>query len=91
MFFHIIFDMILYMRNIQISLDDSMLSFIDEVAESAQKTRAALIREAVASWIKHKSVERFETDWIEALRAKRPTESGGDGEAWMAAEAWEKP
>lgn len=79
------------MRNIQISLNDASLTFIDGEAESAQKTRAALIREAVELWIRRKGVERFEDRWIAALKAGSRVESPGEADAWLAAEAWDKP
>jgi predicted transcriptional regulator len=78
------------MKNLQITIDDAMLLSLDEAAESQRKTRAALIREAIADWLQRKNIEQFENQWISALKRGRSTDSA-EGEAWLAAEAWDEP
>lgn len=78
------------MKSLQISIDDTMVSFLDRVAEHQQKTRTALIREAIAFWIRQKNIEQFESQWISALKSGHSAYPGED-EAWLAAEAWSEP
>jgi len=78
------------MKSLQISIDDTMVSFLDTVAEHQQKTRTALIREAIACWIRQKKVEQFESQWISSLKIEKNTYQEVD-EAWMAAEDWGEP
>jgi metal-responsive CopG/Arc/MetJ family transcriptional regulator len=77
------------MKNLQISIDDMMLSYLDRVAELQQKTRTALIREAIAYWIRQKNIEQFENQWIGALKNNK-TAYPEEEEAWLAAEAWDE-
>jgi predicted transcriptional regulator len=77
------------MKNLQISIEDTMVSYLDRLAEHQQKTRTALIREAIAYWIRYKNIEQFESQWISALKS----DTRGfpeDDEAWLAAEAWDE-
>jgi len=78
------------MKNLQITIDDTMVSYLDRVAEHQQKTRTALIREAIAYWIRCKNIEQFESQWISALKTGQPGYQEED-ESWMAAETWGEP
>ncbi len=80
----------IYMKTMQIALDDTLVSFLDGLAAHQQKTRTALIREAIKYWIQQKNIEQFETQWISALKkdqSKYPDEAA----TWLAAEAWNEP
>lgn len=77
------------MKNLQITIDDTMVSYLDRVAELQQKTRTALIREAIAYWIQRKNIEQFESHWIGALKTNKSAYPEED-EAWLAAEAWDE-
>ncbi|MFP4617299.1 MAG: hypothetical protein ACLFMZ_00520 [Spirochaetaceae bacterium] len=46
------------------------------------------LRDALRYWIKQCAVDRFEADWIAALKSDQP-EYSDDTELWMAAEAWD--
>jgi predicted transcriptional regulator len=76
------------MKNLQVSIEDTMLSYLDKVAELQQKTRTALIREAIAYWIRRKNIEQFENQWIIALKNGKSAYPEED-DAWMVAEAWD--
>jgi predicted transcriptional regulator len=76
------------MKNLQIGIEDSMVSYLDRIADEQHKTRSAVIREALKHWIKQSAVERFESQWIEALK-KEDTQFSDDSELWMAAEEWD--
>ncbi len=78
------------MKNLQITIDDTMVSYLDRVAELQQKTRTALIREAIAYWIRRRTIEQFESQWICALKSGK-NEYQDEDEVWMAAEAWGEP
>lgn len=77
------------MKNLQIALDDTMVSYLDRIASQQHKTRTAVIREAILCWIKQSAVERFEVDWIAALKSDQ-SEYSDETELWMAAEAWDE-
>jgi len=87
--FYILYYIIYYMKNLQIGLDDKVVSFLDHIASEQHKTRSAVIRDAIYHWIKQSAAERFEADWIAALKSDK-TEYSDDTELWMAAEAWDE-
>lgn len=70
-------------------MDDTMVSYLDRIASQQHKTRTAVIREAILFWIKQSAVERFELDWITALKSDQ-LEYSDETELWMAAEAWDE-
>ncbi len=78
------------MKNLQITIDEAMLMSLDEAAEHQQKTRTALIREAIADWLQRRNIEQFESQWIYAIKRDRSGDSA-EGEAWAAAESWGEP
>lgn len=77
------------MKNLQIALDDNLVSYLDRIASQQHKTRAAVIRDALSFWIKQSAVDRFERDWITALKNDQ-SEYPDDTELWLAAEAWDE-
>jgi len=77
------------MKNHQINLDNNIISFIEKVTKEQQKTRYTVIREALSYWIKHKTIDEFETKWICALQEEKKNYSE-DTEAWMNAEQWDE-
>jgi len=77
------------MKNLQISLDNNIVSFIEKITKEEQKTRSAVIREALNYWIKQKTIEEFEANWISALQKDKMSYSD-DTEAWLAAEQWDE-
>jgi predicted transcriptional regulator len=82
-------DMIINMKNLQIALEDNIVFYLDRMAAEQHKTRTALIREALRHWIMQGAVEKFEADWIAALKSDQ-RDYTDDAELWMAAEAWEE-
>lgn len=75
------------MKNLQIGLEDSVVSYLDRIASEQHKTRTAVIRDAIRHWIRRNAVGRFEEDWIAALNSDQ-TEYSDDTELWMAAEVF---
>jgi metal-responsive CopG/Arc/MetJ family transcriptional regulator len=74
------------MKNVQISFDEELLETVDKVAESANASRSAIVREALKTWIRQREVESFEREWIAKLR-ERPQDTK-EAEAWLGAESW---
>ncbi|MCK5196810.1 MAG: CopG family transcriptional regulator [Spirochaetales bacterium] len=77
------------MKNLQISLDSNIITFIEKITKEQHKTRSAVIREAISYWIQHKTIEEFENQWISALKEEEPDYTKED-EAWMDAEQWDE-
>ncbi len=74
------------MKNVQISLDEERIAQLDQVAGDQQKTRTAVIREAIDAWVRRQRIAFFEQQWISAAQADR-SDDGID--EWVAAESWE--
>jgi len=74
------------MKNVQISFDKELLNTIDRFATASRRSRSAVVREAVKTWILQKEIKEFEDDWIEKL--KEITVGPDDSEAWLKAEKW---
>jgi len=79
------------MKNLQISLDNNIIAFIEKITKEQHKTRSAVIREAINYWIKYKTIDEFESQWISALQEEEPKYNAADDEAWMNAEHWDEP
>ncbi len=78
------------MKNLQISLDNNIMSFIEKITKEQHKTRSAVIREAINYWIKYKTIDEFESQWINALQEEGP-KCTADDVAWMNTEEWDQP
>jgi metal-responsive CopG/Arc/MetJ family transcriptional regulator len=78
--------MFIYMRNAQISFDEAFLNTIDKIAAESQKTRSAIVREAIGFWLKQKEIREFENKWIQRL--KETNDDTADLEDWSETEQW---
>ena len=74
------------MKNVQITIDERTLSRVDRAGKRHGLKRSQIVREALRDWLRRRAVERFEQDWIAALR-ERPDEAAR-AEAWLDAQAW---
>jgi metal-responsive CopG/Arc/MetJ family transcriptional regulator len=74
------------MKNVQISFDEELLKTIDQFATVSKKTRSAVVREAVKTWVRQKEIDAFEDEWIQKLK-KTPQEIE-DSDAWLKVEQW---
>ncbi len=81
---------IYYMRNLQISLDNNIVSSIEKITKEQHKTRSAVIREAINYWIKHRTIDNFESQWISTLKKEKSEYNAANDEAWMDAEQWDE-
>jgi metal-responsive CopG/Arc/MetJ family transcriptional regulator len=77
------------MKNTQISFDEQFLKLIDRVAAETNKTRSAIVREAVRFWLKQKEIDDFEGMWIQKL--KEHGESPDAADDWAEIEQWDEP
>ncbi len=74
------------MKNVQISFDEKLLKSIDRYATSSRLTRSAVVREAVKTWIRQKTIDKFEETWIKKL--KENPQDMEDSEEWLKTEQW---
>ena len=76
------------MKNVQITVDDETLRQVDRLAKPLGLKRSEIVRQALRQWLQRRAVERFEQDWIAALK-ERP--DGQDrSEDWLAVQAWSR-
>ena len=74
------------MKNVQVTVDDETLRRVDRMAKPLGLKRSEIVRQALRQWLRHRSVERFEQEWIAAL-GKRPDEAAR-ADDWLTVETW---
>jgi metal-responsive CopG/Arc/MetJ family transcriptional regulator len=74
------------MKNVQITVDEQTLRQVDRLTKPLGLKRSEIVRQALRQWLRRRAVERFEDDWIAALR-KEP-DSGTRADDWLSAETW---
>jgi metal-responsive CopG/Arc/MetJ family transcriptional regulator len=74
------------MKNVQISFDEELLETVDALAASSQRSRSAVVREALKTWIRRQQVEEFEDAWVRKLK-ENPQEQE-EADAWVEANSW---
>ena len=74
------------MKNVQISFDEDLLETLDELAAASHRSRSAIVREALKTWVRQWAVKNFEEEWIAKLKEK--PQDLGEPEAWAEAESW---
>lgn len=78
--------MINVMKNVQITIDAATLAAVDRAATSLGLKRSEVVRQALREWLRRRSVERFEQEWVAALQTNRDDPKRADD--WLAAQAW---
>jgi metal-responsive CopG/Arc/MetJ family transcriptional regulator len=80
------------MKNAQIAFDENFLNKIDRIASNLNKTRSAVVREAVRYWLRKKEIEDFEKQWINSLKTKNEESlgQGSSAQQWFEIEEWEE-
>jgi metal-responsive CopG/Arc/MetJ family transcriptional regulator len=76
------------MKNIQITVDDETLRQVDRVSGPLGLKRSEVVRQALRQWLQRRATERFEQEWIAALR--QTPEDGQPADDWLAAQAWSR-
>ena len=76
----------MYMKNVQITIDDETLARVDRAGKPLGLNRSEIVRQALRQWLRRCAVENFEREWIAALQ-KRPDEAVRADE-WIDIQAW---
>lgn len=76
------------MKNVQVTIDQETLTQVDRIGKPLGLKRSQIVRQALREWLRRHSINRFEEEWIAALR-KRPVETD-DADDWMGIQAWSK-
>ena len=79
---------ILFMKNVQITVDEETLRQVDLISKPLGFKRSEIVRQALREWLQRRALERFEEDWIAALEA-RPDDARRADE-WLAAQTWSR-
>jgi metal-responsive CopG/Arc/MetJ family transcriptional regulator len=74
------------MKNVQISIDEETLHYVDQAAAPLGLTRSEIVRQALRQWLRRRVVDKFEQEWIAAL-SKAPDEAER-ADAWLLPESW---
>ncbi len=76
------------MKNIQVTVDEETLRQVDRASKPLGIKRSEIVRQALRQWLQRRAVERFEEDWIAALK-DRPEDRARD-DAWLAIQTWSR-
>jgi metal-responsive CopG/Arc/MetJ family transcriptional regulator len=74
------------MKDIHITVDEETLRQVDRVSRSLGLKRSEVVRQALRQWLRKLATERFEEEWISALRGASDDASQADD--WLIAQAW---
>lgn len=72
--------------NIQISLDEQLWAELVRVGLPLGLEPAQVIRQALQVWLERRDGQRFEQEWIAAL--KQNADEASRAEDWLEAQAW---
>ena len=67
-------------------MDEGTLAEVDRIGKPLGLKRSIIVRQALMEWLRQRAIERFEQDWINALK-KKPDDPKR-AEIWLAAEVW---
>jgi hypothetical protein len=74
--------------NIQISLDEQLWAELVQAGLPFGLEPVQVIRQALQAWLKRLDGQRFEQEWIAAL--KQNADEASRAEDWLEAQAWEE-
>ena len=74
------------MKNVQITIDHATLAAVDRVAAPLGLKRSEIVRQALREWLRRRSVERFEQEWIAALQNSPDEAKRADD--WLSSQTW---
>ena len=72
--------------NIEVSLEEQLLAEIVSAGKPRGLELAQIIREALLAWLKRHGGQKFEQEWIAAL--KQNADEASRAEDWLEAQAW---
>ena len=76
------------MKNIQITVDTETLRQVDRVSKPLGLKRSEIVRQALRQWLQRRAIERFEEDWIAALKNRPDDRRRAD--AWLTIQSWRR-
>jgi metal-responsive CopG/Arc/MetJ family transcriptional regulator len=76
------------MKNVQITIDQETLSEVDRVAKPLGLKRSEVVRQALRDWLRRHAVDRFEQEWVRAL--KKEPDDAKRAEEWLSMQVWSK-
>lgn len=76
------------MKNVQITIDQATLAAVDRAGAPLGLKRSAIVRQALREWLRRRSVERFEEEWIAALQHN--PDDGRRADDWLSSQAWSR-
>jgi metal-responsive CopG/Arc/MetJ family transcriptional regulator len=74
------------MKSIQVRLDEETLCELDRVSGLLGLKRSEVVREALGQWLQRRATERFEEEWISALRTVPDDQKRADD--WLGVQSW---
>jgi metal-responsive CopG/Arc/MetJ family transcriptional regulator len=74
------------MKTVQMTINEELLSEVDEVIQSLRTTRSAFIREVLQLALHHYHIDRLEKQQAEGY-ARYPS-AAGDVDEWAAEQVW---
>jgi len=74
------------MKTVQMTIDEALLSEVDQVIQSLKTTRSAFIREALQLALRHYHIDLLERQHAEGY--VRYPETAGDVVEWAAEQDW---
>ncbi len=77
------------MKTIQMTIDDRLLTLVDEMSRARNTTRSAFIRDALEAAIRRARIRDEEARHAEGY-ARKPVESG-EFDAWITEQDWGAP
>jgi metal-responsive CopG/Arc/MetJ family transcriptional regulator len=76
------------MKNVQITVDEETLARVERVGKPLGLKRSEIIRQALRQWLQRHAVERFEQEWIAAL--KKQPDNAARADDWVDVQSWVK-
>jgi metal-responsive CopG/Arc/MetJ family transcriptional regulator len=76
------------MKNVQISIDEDTLEHVDRAAAPLGLSRSEVVRQALRQWLRRRTVQKFEEEWISAL-GNEPDDAAR-AEDWLLPDSWSR-
>lgn len=76
------------MKNVQVTVDEDTLRQVDRAGKPLGLKRSEIVRHALRLWLRQQAVDRFEEEWIAALR--QHPDDAARAEDWILGQAWSK-
>lgn len=74
------------MKNVQVTIDEETLARVDRAGKPLGLNRSAIVRQALREWLRRRTVDSFEREWIAAL--ERNPDDASRAEQWRDLHVW---